>query len=116
MAMQAFPETVMRTEECDREAAILRSYCEAKFPIGEPTSTSKSVTGQNYRELCSLPSQTFISPKFARIAAESRFEGFSENKSGILYWRITPEIAWANRKHGFAYYMRLLISDKPRIS
>ena len=99
------------TPECCKEAANLKAYCEAKFQVGAPTSGPLSVTGQPYKQFCigRYPTATA-----ARIGAEGCFDEYSGGKSGTLYWRIEPEIAYSRHTDDYAFYMRLLISGKPR--
>lgn len=112
------PEPLLHfsSSECDRQAALVRAYCESRFPVGEPTYRRRSVTGEPYTELCALWPDGLGTIDQARKSAESAFQKYAEGKSGTLYWRIPPEIAWGAKRQRFAYYMRLLISDKPRKS
>ena len=107
---RVIPETVLYTAECANEAVILRAFCESRWPIGAPTIGSWSMTGEEYEV---LTDNGYISPEAARLAAQSSFEDYAKDKSGILYWRITPEIALMCRSRHYSYYLRLLISDKP---
>ena len=110
-------DDIQFTAECAHEAVILRAYCESRFAVGESTKTWRSITGENYKELTARPfSDGFESPEAARVAAQQSFDDYSKDKSGIIYWRLTPEIALSTRRQKYSYYMRLLISDKPRIS
>ena len=104
------PETVLYTAECANDAVILRAYCETRWPIGASTTGRLSVTGEEYEV---LTDNGYISSEAARLAAQSSFEGYAKDKSGILYWRITPEIALMCRNRHYSFYLRLLISDKP---
>lgn len=97
------------------EAAILRSYCESRWPIGEPTVRMVSVTGEKYTELTCRWSEGSPTAKQAREAAQTEFDEYASGKVGTLYWRVPPEIAFGVKQRLFAYYMRLLISDKPLI-
>lgn len=101
------------TPESCHEAVILRAYCESKFPVGEPTASHKSVTGQNYSQFCD---SGYATAEAARLGAQECFDNYAVGKSGTLYWRIVPEIAQSKNGRNFAFYMRLLISDKPRNS
>lgn len=107
---------VQYTPESCHEAGILRAYCEGKFPVGPSTAMWQSVTGEPYIELCLAYPSGFDTAEAARIEAQSHFDRYAEGKSGTLYWRIAPEIAFSVPRGKFAYYMRLLISDKPRKS
>ncbi len=100
------------TPECCREADILRAYCESKFPIGESTERYLSVTGQPYSQFCL---GGYWDAEAARLGAQGCFDEYATGKSGTLYWRIVPEIAYGPRNATYAFYMRLLISDKPRV-
>jgi hypothetical protein len=107
-------------DECDREEIALREYCESRFPVGESTTTYLSVTGEEYIQLTPAMNSYPTSPLDARNAAQSAFDTYAADKSGTLYWRIRPEIAGRllhkPERVIYIYYMRLLISDKPRIS
>jgi hypothetical protein len=107
--VRAVPQT---TVECAHEAVILTAYCEARFPVGPSTFERLSVTGETYTELCIPFSPGWPSAEAARIAAQEHFNSYAEGRKGTLYWRVPPEIAVAK---GHAYYMRLLISDKPQL-
>lgn len=106
-------QPILYTPECNHEAEILRTYCEGKFPIGESTVGPVSITGEKYTELSVIDYST---PSHAREGAQDRFDKFCEGKSGMLYWRVVPEIALRRRDNKYGYYMRLLISNKPRIT
>jgi hypothetical protein len=99
--------------ECVQEAASLLAYCEKNFPVGESTQRQKSVTGENYTELCRIGE--CLSAAGAREHAQDHFDRYSKGRKGTLYWRIVPEIAFTPKKAKYGYYMRLLISDKPRV-
>lgn len=99
--------------ECNRRAEIVRSYCESRFPVGESANRMKSVTGEKFAELAIAWPEGFESIEQAGEAAMLAFQKYAEGKSGTLYWRIPPEIAYGAKQKKFAYYMRLLISDKP---
>lgn len=105
--MHAATNLVMTTAKCQQEADLLRAYCEQRFPIGDGAVIPEACV-----ELCSGWSRSFASPAAAREAAQERFDRFADGKIGVLYWRVTPEIAFATRRKRYAYYMRLLISDK----
>jgi len=107
------PELAIKTSGCDQEAVSLRSYCEARFPVGEPTSQQKSVTGENYTEFFQIGE--YLTPASAREHAQEHFDRYCAGRKGKLYWRIAPEIGMNPRKVRYGYYMRLLISDKPVI-
>ena len=99
------------TPECAQAAIELRAYCETNFTIGESTSCRKSVTGESYRELCTTG---FLTLAGALEQAKLHFDEYARNRSGTLYWRIVPEFAYIQRPNTYGYYMRLLISVKPR--
>lgn len=113
------PETVLyfnfSSTECNRQAEVVRSYCESRFPLGERSNRMRSVTGETFTELCVSWPEGFGTIDQAAEAAMAAFQKYAEGKSGTLYWRVPPEIAWGAKQKKFAYYMRLLISDKPRI-
>lgn len=100
---------------CDREAARVRSYCEGRFPVGPSSERRRSITGETFTELCVSWHDGFATIELAGEAAMASFQKHANGKSGTLYWRVPPEIAWGSKQKKFAYYMRLLISDKPRI-
>jgi hypothetical protein len=115
-------DTIQFTPESCHEAVILRAYCESKFTVGPSTSRWQSVTGEPYTELFDLhaplgdEARGFLTPEAARVAAQSNFDSYAEDKSGTLYWRVVPEIAFSSRRKRYAYYLRLLISNKPRLT
>jgi len=52
-------------------------------------------------------------------AARKAFEDYAIDRSGMLYWRIKPEIRGPEdmvEPDLWSFYMRLLISDKPVIT
>ena len=76
----------------------------------------RSVTGETFTELTHAWPSGFGSIEETAEAAMAAFQKYAEGKSGTLYWRIPPEIAYGAKQKKFAYYMRLLISDKPKVS
>lgn len=100
------------TPETAHEAVILRAYCESRFPVGRSTTGPKSVTGENYVQFCRTDC---LSAEGAREHAQGEFDLYSEDRKGVLYWRIVPEMNVHSRTGKYGYYMRLLISDKPVI-
>ena len=99
------------TPESCKEAVVLRAYCESRgFPVGESTENARSVTGQPYSQF-SLSG--YATARDARMGGQECFDEYAKGKSGTLYWRIVPEIAYGPRRGCHAFYMRLLISDKP---
>lgn len=105
---------IQYTPESCHEAVVLKAYCESKFKVGPSTTRWASVTGEPYIELCVAYQGSFESAEAARIEAQSHFDRYAEGKSGTLYWRVPPEIALSTRRQRYAYYLRLLISDKPK--
>ena len=110
-----------KTEEspliaCDREAVALRAYCESRFTVGEPSTRIYSVTGELHTELAHHWSDGYKTAEQARLAAQDHFNKYAQDRSGTLYWRVPPELAFDPKRRKFAYYMRLLISDKPKVS
>lgn len=99
--------------ECQRQAAIVRSYCESRFPIGPSSDRIHSITGETFTELAIAWAQAFDTIDQAAEAAMKAFQKYAEGRSGTLYWRIPPEIDYGPKQKKFAYYMRVLISDKP---
>lgn len=114
-AAQAVSEITLRVRDCVEETALLRSYCEARFPVGPSTERRLSVTGEPYVELANQWSDGYPTPAVARQAALTVFNQYAEGKEGVLYWRVPPEIAYGDKQRKFAYYMRLLISSKTPI-
>ncbi len=98
-----------------REAALLRTYCESRFAVGPQSTRIHSVTGELHTELACPWHEGFETAEKAREAAQAHFDKYAEGKSGTLYWRVTPEIAFSQNRRKFAYYLRLLISDKPSL-
>lgn len=120
-----------------KTAADLQAYCELRFPVGEPTTRSLSVTGEPYVEIgleavssCHACKRPFhedggslpgivreghsrawaVGSEEALWAALAAFIAYAEGKQGTLYWRAPPELG--NRKNQWNVYMRCLISDK----
>lgn|ERR1700749_715945 len=106
--------SISYTPESVREADILKAYCESCFPVGDPSFSYKSA--ESYRELHSVTKDRYSSAVIAREAARAHFNEYAKGKSGTLYWRVPPEIVYNSRKCGFVYYMRLLISNKPKVA
>lgn len=102
--------------ECQRQAAVVRSYCESRFPVGPHADRMRSVTGETFTELAHAWPEGYGSIEEAAVSAMAAFQKYAEGKSGTLYWRIPPEIAYGPKQKKFAYYMRLLISEKPPIT
>lgn len=96
------------TPESVHEADALQRYCE-RFPIGERTAKHLSVTGESYIQKSGLGYPTAAA---ARIAAQEAFDEYAGRKSGILYWRIVPEIYFFPRKKDYGFYFRCLISNR----
>jgi hypothetical protein len=106
---------IKTTPECITEAAKLLAYCEKNFPVGERSTVSRlSVTGETFTQIGIEWKDGCLSAGSAREKAQDRFDKYAAGKSGALYWRSTPEIAFDSLRKKYAYYMRLLISDKPR--
>ncbi len=105
---------ILCTADCSREAEAVRVYCESLFPVGPPSSRMHSATGERFTQLTISWSDGFGTLDEASAGAKAAFKGYAEGKSGTLYWRVVPEIAKDQNRRKFAYYMRLLISDKPR--
>jgi hypothetical protein len=108
-------------EECDRQAVALRDYCESKFHVGQSSTGRYSVTGEEHIKLGCRGQDGFETPQEAHISAKSEFDKYTDGKTGTLYWRIYPEISgWLlpgrERRRVYAYYLRFLISDKPKVT
>lgn len=69
---------------------------------------SKSPTREIYDQLTACD---FESAQACVDAAKAAFVEYSASRCGTLYWRTPPEFGIEN--HKWAFYMRLLISDKP---
>lgn len=115
--------------------ADLTVFIESRFPIGESTKSYRSVTGEPYVVIGhqadgipaipgvvdeGFPIEVAFDEETACMSARSAFEAYAENRIGNLYWRIKPQLEWdpSKKKRGQCciVYMRLLISDKPRLS
>ena len=113
------------------EASDLIAAIEARFPVGESTDGRLSVTGEAYVSI-GEPSGALVSAipgtvdegqarelafdeETAYFSALSSFRDYAECRVGTLYWRIKPRLEWNDGRTRCAYYMRLLISDKPPI-
>jgi hypothetical protein len=99
---------------CRAESVKLVAYCESKFPVGEGSGKRLSVTGEEHVELALPWAEGLDSAEAARLAAQEHFDQFSKDKSGTLYWRSVADIGFSPHRQKYAYFMRLLISDKPR--
>ncbi len=97
----------------DREAAALRAYCESRFPMGPQSTRMHAPTGELHTELACPWHEGFETAEKAREAAQEHFDKYAEGRIGMLYWRVPPEIAYGAKQRKYAYYLRLLISDKP---
>lgn len=98
-------------------AEALKAKCEEGFTVGPSTSHYLSVTGEPYVQFCNgiRVDSDFIewalTAKKAFEATLDSFRKYAEGKSGAIYWRIEPE--FSEHRGRCAFYMRLLISDKP---
>ncbi len=77
--------------------------------VGAPTNWHLSVTGEPYVEVNELASDV----KAAFRSALSWFKSYAEDRNGVLYWRVKPQLEWSEDKTRCRFYMRLLISDTP---
>lgn len=77
--------------------AHVRERCEAGFAVGTEHTGPLAPTGEPYVVLCGTG---------AGDAAVAAFQTYADGRTGLLYWRIAPEIA------DDKFYMRLLISDR----
>lgn len=103
-------QTVITAENA-RAVVDLLAFIESRFAVGAvPRLASISPTGEPYDVLAAGFFQTIAQ---ACDNARSAFEEYALSRSGILYWRISPE--FEEEKRGWCYYMRLLISNKPVI-
>jgi hypothetical protein len=111
----------------------LRECIEARFPVGQPTSAARAVTGESYvvvgRQWPKTPKvhgiveegesrELALDEETACYQALSAFEDYAEGKAGTLYWRHPPDLCWENEaeKSGRCFIvMRCLISDKPQL-
>lgn len=101
---------------CAQEAEALKAYCETGRTIGPKSTGMFSVTHEKHTELCCTWADSYPTPAQARGAAEDAFNKYAEGRTGTLYWRVIPEIAFDHKRRRYAYYMRLLISDKPVVA
>lgn len=99
-----------------------------RFPVGQSTDTSRSVTGEPY---VVIGAQKNGVPKIAGtrdegsdgewafdeetacMQAAACFETYADGRSGVLYWRTEPILE--SEKNRCVVYMRCLISDKPAL-
>jgi len=99
----------------------LRSECEQGYTIGPSALGPYSVTGETFTELCGVGPRDDETHEIVYLptveaaydAAIAAFKAYASDKSGTLYWRVSPELG--ENKGKFAFYMRLLISDMPVI-
>lgn len=116
----------------------LTDYIESRFPNSVDMTRAESAakfvaewkpafapTGETYTEFCPhrAPDGEFVgnygSPEEVIAAAKQQFDAYAADKTGTLYWRIKPEVDCfrAGKNAGcWMFYMRLLISNKPRKS
>ena len=84
---------------------------ESRYAVVDCMPSSRSPTGERYREFVTPPRDTVGETVVDMVAAA---ETYAANKvGGTLYWRVRPEIA--ERNGLFRGYLRLLITDKPPI-
>lgn len=108
----------------------LRKQIADRYPVGEPTDRSRSVTGEPYvvigsqrhgnpdvpgtvNEGCSF--EHAFDEEMACMQAAECFEKYAEDRNGVLYWREGPELEWIDKGTPYArckVYMRCLISAK----
>ena len=99
-----------------RSLIEFEEYCESRFPVGQSTDRHTSVTGENYREFSGSPGERMTRYQTVELAlqgAKSTFDEYASTRTGVLYWRVRPEVERMRDGH-WAFYMRLLISSKPR--
>lgn len=116
----------------------LVAYIEGRFPnVVDMTNEASATqfvsvwkpqyapTGETYVEFTPHRTPEFAlradykSPEAVIAAGKEQFDIYAADKSGSLYWRIKPEVDSfrAGKNAGcWLFYMRLLISDKPRKS
>lgn len=117
------------TEVYDEER--LTKDIEAKFKVGASTNWHRSVTGEPYVVISSqhpdngMPTipgtvdeakrrERATDAETAYWAAMSSFQSYAEGRTGVLYWRVKPQLEWnEGMPNSCSFYMRLLISDKP---
>jgi hypothetical protein len=54
-----------------------------------------------------------FSPEQAIISLAMHIAEYAAPRSGVLYWRVNPEVVQSDATWGWAAYARLLISDAP---
>jgi hypothetical protein len=104
------------TLEAAQALVELGSHIASRFPDAsiydyDPTDLRHSPTGERYTE---ITQKNFATIAGCIRAARDAFDAYAEGKSGTLYYRVMPELAGKSEYYGpWAFYMRLLISDKP---
>jgi hypothetical protein len=91
-----FEETLVETAERGRT-------------VGPSTQWHLSVTGEPYVEVNELASN--VDMAFQSVMAW--FKTYAQDRKGVLYWRVKPQLEWSEDKTRCRFYMRLLISDTP---
>ncbi len=84
---------------------------ESRFTVVDGTPSSRSQTGERYREFVTLARVSLDETVANLIALAEAYA--ATKKGGTLYWRVRPETI--ERRGLFYGYIRLLISDKPQI-
>jgi|SRR5580658_7429111 hypothetical protein len=104
--------------EAARALVELADHIEKRWPDAQKCDRYQAPTGETFTEI----SQTgFESPAACAKAARDAFDAYAEGKSGTLYYRSRPEMTTQPNKlfqpnKLWAFYMRLLISDKPIVA
>lgn len=91
---------------------------ESRFPVGQPTSSSRSVTGEPYVTVVSggikeegMDYPLVCSSEEAAIRHfKDAINAYAADKKGAIYWRQRPFPK--NIKGYFTVYSRVLISDR----
>lgn len=100
---------------------------EARFPVGEPTNWHLSVTGEPYVVIGpqaevnpiipgaideGMPREMPFDEETAYYSALLSFNQYAEDREGVLYWRVKPQLEWTEDRKRCTLYMRCLISNK----
>jgi hypothetical protein len=111
-------------------ARELTKKCEEGRIVGASTCTGLSVTGEPYVKIGIQATESGIPSVPGTVDEGAAFEWgydeetafwgawncfchYSEERNGVLYWRIKPRLVWNESKRRCYFQMRCLISDAP---